>query len=116
LKSSPELRYIKGENNVVADALSQLEMVEDPLTMYRHLSVIEMAELFAADDEDFPKDFPLSYAEIRYRQDNDDKIKALKMKPDECQFTDFKFGDSTYRLVTQEVKILLPASLHLKAV
>ena len=91
-------------------------MVEDPLTMDRHLSVIEMAELFAADDEDFPKDFPLSYAEIRYRQDNDNKIKELKKKPDECQFTDFKFGDSTYKLVTVEGKILLPESLQLKAV
>jgi len=89
----PELRYIKRENNVVTDALSRLEMVEEPLTMDRHLSVIEMAELFAADDEDFLKDFPLSYAEIRFRQDNDDKIIKLKEKPDECEFTDFKFGD-----------------------
>jgi len=53
-------------------------MVEDPLTMDRHLSVIEMAELYATDDEDFSADFPLSYAKIRYRQDNDNKIKALR--------------------------------------
>ena len=63
----PELRYIKGEHNIVADALSRLDMVQDPLTMDRHLNVIEMAHLFTADDGDFPSDIPLSYAKIVHR-------------------------------------------------
>jgi len=43
--------------------------------MDRHLNVIKMAELYAADDEDFPADFPLSYAKISYRQATIIKLK-----------------------------------------
>ena len=53
----PELRYIKGENNIVADALSRLEIEtpKEPMTLSH------MAELYAATDpEDFPESFPLS--------------------------------------------------------
>ena len=112
----PELRYIKGEHNVVADALSRLDLVDNPLTMDQHLSLIEMSDLFAADEGDFPLDFPLSYAEITQRQKDDAKVKALLKKPNIVQLTDFRFGDSTFQLVTKGGKILLPASLQLKAV
>ena len=62
----PELRYIKGEHNIVADALSRLEMmsVED-------LDIHSSIDCFAADAEDFPKDFPLSYAQLRHEQRKD---------------------------------------------
>jgi len=112
----PELHYIKGEHNVVADALSHLDLVENPLTMDRHLRLIEMSDLFAANEGDFPLDFPLSYAEIKQRQKDDAKIKALLKKPNLVQLTDFRFGDSTFKLVTKAGKILLPASLQLKVV
>jgi len=52
-------------------------MVQDTLPMDKQLMDIEMSELFAAEEDDFPSDFPLSYAEIVYRQKKDAKIKAL---------------------------------------
>jgi hypothetical protein len=42
----PELRYIKGESNVVADALSRLDMLAD-----HPVSQEEVAEMFAADSD-----------------------------------------------------------------
>jgi len=74
-----------------------------------------MCDLFAADDGDFPLDFPLSYAEIKQRQKDDAKIKALLKKPNLVHLMDFRFGDSTFKLVTTAGKILLPASFQLKA-
>jgi len=112
----PELCYIKDEHNIVTDELSHLDMVQDPLTMDRQLTVIKMADLFTANDGNFPADFPLSYAEIEQRQKNEARIRALLLDPDKCQLTDFRFGDLTYKVVAQGGKILLPASLQSKAV
>ena len=42
----PELKYIKGENNVVADALSRLEMSDNK-------EILNISELYGYDDADF---------------------------------------------------------------
>jgi RNase H-like domain found in reverse transcriptase len=62
----PELHYIKGEHNIVADALSRLDMVKEPIT--EPLLQEAEATLFAGDEAefDFPQDFPLSYTEIQH--------------------------------------------------
>ena len=60
----PKLEYIKGESNVVADALSRLEM-QDTETNEQHLELSEMAEVFGMTKEDLTPDiFPLSYKNI----------------------------------------------------
>jgi RNase H-like domain found in reverse transcriptase len=58
----PELHYIKGENNIVADALSRLGMVKEPIT--ETLATEQAATLYAGDETefDFPAEFPLTYA------------------------------------------------------
>ena len=43
----PELKYIKGENNVVADALSRLEKSPNQ-------EILNISELYGYDDEDMP--------------------------------------------------------------
>jgi hypothetical protein len=48
----PELKYIKGERNIVADALSRLDMSSDKS---HTLEETFMAELFGLDSEDIPK-------------------------------------------------------------
>jgi hypothetical protein len=71
----PELHYIKGEHNIVADALSRLDMVKEPIT--EPLLQEAAVTLFVGDEVefDFPQDFPLSYAEIQHRQEQDEYIK-----------------------------------------
>jgi hypothetical protein len=64
----PELRYIKGEHNIVADALSRLDMVPEPREQGKQMNDDEIATLFAADEDDYPTKFPLSYQEIQNRQ------------------------------------------------
>ena len=53
----PELRYIKGEHNIVADALSRLDML-DPAESKEQMDAEDIAELLAADEDEFPKTFP----------------------------------------------------------
>ena len=52
----PELRYIKGERNIVADTLSRLNILDSEEDQ-KQMSDAEIAELYAADEEDFPKEF-----------------------------------------------------------
>ena len=64
----PTLNYIKGEKNIVANALSRLDMVQEPLEDpdNHEQSDNQSCQLFAAEevDVDFPKDFPLTFREI----------------------------------------------------
>ena len=111
----PELRYIKGERNIVADTLSRLKILDSD-EAHRQMSDAEIAELYAADEEDFPKEFPLSYAEIQKRQDDDAEIKKLlKDHPQQYSKQSFARGDKTYDLVVKENKIVLPKALQKRA-
>jgi len=113
----PELLYIKGEHNIVADALSRLEMVKEPIT--DRLPREEAAELYAGDETelDFPKEYPLSYREIEYRQKRDAYIQRRLGETDTPYIEQsFPFGDETFKLITKDDKIVLPKELHTKAV
>jgi hypothetical protein len=50
----PELCYIKGEHNIVADALSLLDMVLEPREQGKQMDDNEIAMLFAPDEDDYP--------------------------------------------------------------
>ena len=58
----PDLQYIKGENNIVADALSRLPMLDlDPSPM--------KMEQFVFEDDDLPPDaFPPNYKNLMTHQ------------------------------------------------
>ena len=54
----PELKYIIGENNVVADALSCLEMSDNQ-------EIIIISELYGYDDDDLTDSaYPIHYHDI----------------------------------------------------
>ena len=113
----PELRYIKGEQNIVADALSRLDMIDNPREPGEQMEPDEMASLFAADADDYPTKFPLSYEEIEQRQRDDAEIQKLRReKPDSYKRTKFDFGDTSYTLVTKDGKIVVPKLLQKKGV
>jgi hypothetical protein len=77
----PDLCYIPGEHNIVADALSRLDITENK--PYEQLSYEDICELYAEDLNDFPTGYPLSYSEIAHETSLDAAIqKAVRTKPD----------------------------------
>ena len=65
----PELKYIKGENNAVSNALSCLEMSDNQ-------EILNIYDIFGYDDADLPNsDYPIRYHDISKAQKNDSKLK-----------------------------------------
>ena len=58
----PDLRYVKGTNNVVADALSRLEMDDTPLADTQE-SFLGLIECFGK-TKDEPDFHPLNYLQL----------------------------------------------------
>ena len=63
---APKLTYIKGENNIVADALSRMRLTEKDFSQ----------EAFAGEPttNDFPKEYPLSFKQIAHEQERDKRL------------------------------------------
>jgi len=57
-------------NNIVADALSRLEIAEE------EFSAKAFANELANEEEEFPMGYPLSYKEIAFRQTKDRRYKT----------------------------------------
>ena len=65
----PELKYIKGENNVVTDALSILDISDNK-------DILNISELYGYDDDDLPDSaYPICYHDIAKAQKTDAKLK-----------------------------------------
>ena len=66
---NPTLTYIKGENNIVADALSRLDIASKPLPHQ------QAAEALGLEKDGLPSDaYPLSYRAIMIHQQADRKL------------------------------------------
>jgi hypothetical protein len=109
----PELNYIKGENNIVADALSRLEMTSDDET---EMDDQFFAECFAADPEDFPTDYPMSYAQLASEQNKDARLLDEFAKNELYVRETRHHGDKEYDLITREGKIVVPTTMQAKLV
>ena len=107
----PELHYIKGENNIVADALSRLEMtsLEEFQEEYGNTE-----ECFAADPSDYPTDYPLSYAQLAHEQNKDTALLNEYSKDEQLVRTKFPCSDTEYELITKGDKIVVPKSMQKK--
>ena len=108
----PELRYIKGENNIVADALSRLDMMTDE----QHSASYEgRQDLFALDDDDipdFPKEYPMSYAQLEYEQKKDNALLEAYTNSTLYKKETFRHADKDYELITRSGKIVVPKKLQ----
>ncbi len=112
----PELQYIKGEKNIVADALSRLEMmsVEE---YHRQYSPSGIPESFAADDGIFPMNYPLSYKQLRHEQQRDQELQSeVQKNPDKYKMQSYRHSDYTYELITCNARIVVPKDLRKKTV
>ncbi len=136
---SPDLRYIKGSKNVVADLLSRLNMdiehVEEEnlhivADLISHLPQQDttkpltkttwehMAETFANDEEDLPEsDFPLSFKEIGKAQSKDKKLmKDAKKFKSKYTLNTFHGGGKSRELLCYQDKIVIPQSLQARVI
>ncbi len=110
---SPDLQYIKGKNNVVADALSRLEMTtsksEDTTEIY-----YSVMQCFTKDKEPENFDFhPLSYSNLDQAQHAAPEIKKiLKKDTSKYYLKDFHGGGKTRALVCFNDKIVVPNKLQ----
>ena len=103
----PKLTYIKGENNIIADALSRMRLSEKDFS----------EEAFAGDvagEGELPR-FPLSYKRMASEQAKDTKLQARLRNPKEKHLyttKGYKFSDKSYDLITRDDKIVIPKSME----
>ena len=103
---NPTLLYIKGENNIIADALSRLDM--QPST----LKTGNLAKHFGLEEDDLPQDaFPLSYKTLMIHQQADKALQQLALTNPKYSLTQFHGGGKTRTLITKDNKIVVPATL-----
>ena len=102
----PELKYIKVENNVVANALSCLEMSDNQ-------EILNISELYGYDDEDLPdSDYQNHYHDIAKSQKTDAKLNQKLVSHKDYTLNTFHGGDQKHRLIFRNRKICLPAALN----
>ena len=95
----PELKYIKGENNVVDDALSRLEKSPNQ-------EILNISELYGYDDEDLPDSaYPICYHDIAKAQKTDAKLNQKLVSHKDYTLDTFRGDDQNHRLVCQNSKI-----------
>jgi hypothetical protein len=100
----PDVQCIIGERNVVADALSRLEIDDEQ-------EIFNISECFGYDDDDLPpSSFPLRCEDIAKAQlDNPALLSKLKTNKDFGETT-FRGGDEEHKLIGHHGKIALPPS------
>ena len=106
----PELKYIKGENNVVADALSCLEMSDNQ-------EILNISELYGYDGKDLTGSaYPICYHDIAKAQETDAKLQQKLFSHKDYTIDTFCGGDKDHPRICWNKKICLPAALQNKTV
>ena len=102
----PELKYTKSENNVLADALSCFEISGNQ-------EILNISEIYGYDDADLPDGaYPIRYHNISKSQKTDAKLNQNLVSHKDYTLDTFCGGEQNHRLICQNIKIWLPASLQ----
>ena len=102
----PELKYIKGENNVVADALSRLKMSDKQ-------EIFNISELYGYNDKDLPDSaYRIRYHDIDKSQKTDAKQKQKLVSHKDYTLDNFRGGDQNHRLIFRNRKICFTTALQ----
>ena len=84
----PELKYIKGENNVFSDALYRLEKSPNQ-------DILNISKLYGYDDEDLPDSaYPILYHDIAKAQETDAKLQQKLVTHKDYTLDTFRGGDN----------------------
>ena len=104
----PELKYTKRENNVVANALSRLEMSDNQ-------EILNISEIYGYNDKDLPDSaYPISYHNMAKAQETDAKLQQNLVSHKDYTLDTFRGGNQNHRLICQNKKICLPTALQRK--
>ena len=69
-------------------------------------------EVLAFGGKEFPKSYPLSFAQIEFEQQKyPDLLQELMKKDSQYKKEEYKFFDKKFQLITKDGKIVLPPSL-----
>ena len=85
----PELKYIKSENNVVADTLSCLDMSDNQ-------DILNISEIYGYDDNDLTGfAYPICYHNIAKAQKTYSKLQQKKVSHKDYTLNNFCGGDQS---------------------
>ena len=128
---SPEIRYIKGEENQAADALSRLPKMLNSLTVIdtpnsiEQMTVEEMSDLFCykTEKQAIQSSNPITYKDLKLHQQVDQVLQKMLSYPDSILETkNFHGGGKTYQLIVMrketngKQKICVPKILQKKTI
>ena len=104
----PTIEYIKGPKNIIANALSRLDLVSSPS------NVQDLANCYGLDKDDLPSNaFLITYQLINHEQNNDKTLLATATKGmKHYMLKEFHGGDRSPQLLCYKNKIRIPKGLQ----
>ena len=107
----PELNYIKGEKNIVADALSRLNInSNNKIDKADKPDLLNVAEMFASTSDELT--YPLSFENISQHQHRDTSLRSVASNNDVYHLKSFRGGGKDIMLICYKNKIVIPESLQ----
>lgn len=115
----PQLNYIQGHKNIVADALSRLDIDQGKSNSNQNNTTTDQAECFGLGKDDLPASdiYPVQFKLLQAEQQLDKQLLSTAKK-DNKNYTIKAFcgGGKTRHLICYKGKICIPTSLQARVV